>query len=640
VIARCKGALAGCVAAAAALQWMPVLAQQPAAEISGPTPVVLTGTRLPMTPAGMAQTITVLDQQEIQRTNPANVEEALSRIPGVFVDRVGTGGFSSLYLRGAESSHVLIMIDGVRVNDPTTTRGSAYDLSSIDIQQLDRIEVLRGPASAIYGADALAGVVNFVSKRARVDGIGGSVYGAAGQYDYRKAGATVSAGNEVAQGLLSAGYSNEGSDADDAKLRLNTLSGRLRLTPGENIDAEFFGYRTERTGQAFPDDSGGSRLAVNRQLTLRDATSSVYGGSIAAGDPGTVRLLGSVSVYQRDENANNAFVDGGVRFPVPAFLGDTSYRSTTYTLTATHNWNATDNLVIGVQRLVEKGGMTSLGDFDFDGGPDTLQYELERRTNSVFAEGRWSVVPEVSVQIGVRYDDIQDYGTSTTPHLGAVWQLPNGTTTLKANYSQGFKAPSFFALGFPIGANPNLKPEESTNYELTLVQTFADKTASLEVSVFRTQYRNLVDFDSNTFTNINRGSIVISGIEPALKFRIGSNVRAQLGITALRIDERDGLPPLRNRPESKVNAGVVYDIDERSTLFAVASYTGSFIDRSNPTGDIAMSSYSSLDLAYAIRFGWANLKLAVDNLFNSDYEQFVGFPALGRRLRFELAASF
>jgi vitamin B12 transporter len=221
-----------------------------------------------------------------------------------------------------------------------------------------------------------------------------------------------------------------------------------------------------------------------------------------------------------------------------------------------------------------------------------------------------------------------------------VWQLPNGTTTLKANYSQGFKAPSFFALGFPIGANPNLKPEESTNYELTLVQTFADKTASLEVSVFRTQYRNLVDFDSNTFTNINRGSIVISGIEPALKFRIGSNVRAQLGITALRIDERDGLPPLRNRPESKVNAGVVYDIDERSTLFAVASYTGSFIDRSNPTGDIAMSSYSSLDLAYAIRFGWANLKLAVDNLFNSDYEQFVGFPALGRRLRFELAASF
>jgi vitamin B12 transporter len=638
--ARRGGAGLAGVWAALQLASPAVQAQQPAVAGGGAPGVVVTGTRLPMTPGGMAQTITVLDQQEIQRTNPASVEEALSRIPGVFVDRAGTAGFSSLYLRGAESSHVLILIDGVRVNDPTTTRGSAYDLSSIDIQQLDRIEVLRGPASAIYGADALAGVVNFITKRGTVDGVGGSAYGAVGQYDYRKAGGTIYGGNEVVQGLLSAGYSNEGSDVDDAKLRLNTYSAKLRFTPGETVEAELFGYRTERTGQAFPDDSGGSRLAVNRELTLRDATSTVYGGSIAGGDVNTVRVLASATVYSRDENANNAFVDAGVRFPVPAFLGDTNYRATTYTLTGTHNWNNTDNLVVGLQRLIEKGGMTSVGDFDFEGTPDTLQYELERRTDSVFAEGRWRVVPELSLQIGVRYDDIQGYGSSTTPHLGAVWQLPNGTTTLKANYSQGFKPPSFFALGFPIGANPNLKPEESTNYELTLVQAFAEQAATLEVSVFRTQYTNLVDFDTNTFSNINRGSIVISGIEPALKFRVGNNVRAQVGITALQIDERDGLPPLRNRPESKANAGVVWDIDASSSLFAALSYTGSFIDRSNPTGDVSMSSYTTFDLAYSIRFGWANLKLAVDNLFNSDYEQFVGFPALGRRVRAELRASF
>jgi vitamin B12 transporter len=142
--------------------------------------VTLTGTRLPMTPSGMAQTITIVDDKEIQVTNPASVEEALSRVPGLFVDRAGTGGFSSLYMRGAESSHVLIMIDGVKVNDPTTTRGSAYDLSSIDIFQLERIEVLRGPASAIYGADALAGVVNFISKKGRQDGVAGSAYASIG----------------------------------------------------------------------------------------------------------------------------------------------------------------------------------------------------------------------------------------------------------------------------------------------------------------------------------------------------------------------------------------------------------------------------------------------------------------------------
>lgn len=601
---------------------------------------MLTGTRLPLTPSGMAQTITVIDDKEIQQTNPANVEDLLSRVPGLFVDRAGTGGFSSLYLRGAESSHVLIMIDGVRVNDPTTTRGSAYDLSSIDVYQLDRVEVLRGPASAIYGADALAGVVNFISKKGRQDGVGGTAYGAIGQYQYQKAGGSVSGGNDMVQGLLSAGYSYEGSSADDAYLRLNTYSGSLRFTPGETITGEVFGYRTERNGAAFPDDSGGSRLAVNRELTLRDSVDSVYGASLAGGDPNTVRVLASGSVYQRTESANNAFVDPGVRFPVPAFLGDTNYRSTTLTLTATRNWGNFDNLVVGVQRQTEEGGMTSVGDFDFDGNPDTLLYNLERRTNSVFAEGRWRVAPPLSLQVGVRYDNIQDYGSSTTPHLGAVWELPNGTTVLKANYSQGFKPPSFFALGFPIGGNPDLKPEQSTNYELTLVQAFDNQAGSLEVSIFRTEYQNLVDFDTNTFTNINRGSIVISGIEPTLKLRIAAGLRAQVGITALQINEKDGLAPLRNRPESKATAGMVWDIDERSSLFAVASYTGSFIDRSNPTGDIDMPSYTSFDMAYSIQLGWARVKLAVDNLFGSNYEQFVGFPAMDRRFRLELRAAF
>ncbi len=602
--------------------------------------VTLTGTRLPMTPSGMAQTITIVDDKEIQVTNPASVEEALSRVPGLFVDRAGTGGFSSLYLRGAESSHVLIMIDGVKVNDPTTTRGSAYDLSSIDIFQLERIEVLRGPASAIYGADALAGVVNFITRKGRQEGVGGSAYASIGQYDYQKAGGTVSVGNDMVRAMVSAGYSYEGSSVDDAYLRLNTYSGSVRFTPGETIEGEVFGYRTERKGAAFPDDSGGSRLAVNRELTLRNSVDTVYGASLAGGNANTVRVFGSASVYERTESADNAFVDGGVRFPVPAFLGDTNYRNTTLTLTGTHNWNNFDNLVVGVQRQTEKGGMTSVGDFDFDGNADNLQYNLERRTNSVFAEGRWRVVPELSLQIGVRYDSIQDYGSSTTPHIGAVWNLPNGSTTLKANYSQGFKPPSFFALGFPIGGNPDLKPEESTNYELTLVQAFGDQASSLEVSLFRTEYKNLVDFDTNTFTNINRGRVTISGIEPTLKLRINPAWRAQVGVTALQIDEKDGLAPLRNRPESKATAGLLWDIDARSSLFAVVSYTGSFIDRSNPTADIDMPSYTSFDMAYSIQLGWARMKLAVDNLFGTDYEQFVGFPAMQRRFRFELRAAF
>jgi vitamin B12 transporter len=600
--------------------------------------VVITGTRLPLTPSGMSQTITIVDDKELQLTDPANIEEVLSRVPGVFVDRVGAGGFSSLYLRGAESSHILIMIDGVRVNDPTTTRGSAYDLSSIDVAQLERVEVLRGPASAIYGADALAGVVNFITRKGVATGVGGSVYGSIGQYKYEKVGGSASAGNDVVQGLVSAGYSYEGSSVDDAYVRLNTYSATMRLTPGHTIEADAFGYRTERTGAAFADDSGGSRLAVNRELTLRDSIDTVYGGSVSGGELNVLRVRAAGTVYNRTEDANNAYVDAGVRFPVPAFLGSTNYRNTTWTITGTRNWGNSNSIVVGAQRQTETGGMTSVGDFDFDGNPDTLQYSLSRRTNSIFAEAQWQVVPPLSLQIGVRRDDVQDYGAQTTPHLGAVWTLPNGTTTFKANYSKGFKPPSFFALGFPIGGNPALKAEESTNYEVTAFQAFDEQASSLQVSVFRTQYQNLVDFDGETFMNVNRGSIVISGIEPTLKLRVAPSFRVDVGFTLLQIAEQDGLPRLRNRPEGKATAAMVYDIDERQSLFAVVGYTANFLDRSNPTGDIGMPSYTKFDLAYTVRFGAIRAKFAVDNLLGATYEQFVGFPAGERRLRFELRA--
>ncbi len=152
--------------------------------------IVVTGTRLPMTSAGLAQNVTVIEQAEIQASHPSGIEDVLSRVTGIYVDQAGSaGGFVSMYLRGAENSHLLILLDGVRLNDPTTTRGSTYDLSAIDVNQIERIEVLRGPASAVYGGEALAGVVHFITRRAAVNGIAGSGYAAAGGDDERSYGA-------------------------------------------------------------------------------------------------------------------------------------------------------------------------------------------------------------------------------------------------------------------------------------------------------------------------------------------------------------------------------------------------------------------------------------------------------------------
>ena len=195
--------------------------------------VVVTGTRLPVTATGLAQNVTVIDQKEIQEINPARIEDLLARVTGAYVDQAGrTGGFASLYMRGAENSHLLILLDGVKLNDPTTTRGSAYDLSSIDISQIDRIEVLRGPASAVYGGEALSGVVHIITKRGAQTGVSGSAYGAAGGDGHQKIGGTVAFGQDNLQAQISAGRTEEGSSGDDnGSLRLNTVSGSLQFAP-------------------------------------------------------------------------------------------------------------------------------------------------------------------------------------------------------------------------------------------------------------------------------------------------------------------------------------------------------------------------------------------------------------------------
>jgi len=626
-----------CVAAAA-------LAACPAlgiAQSDAPT-VVVTGTRLPASATGLAQNVTVIDQKEIQQTNPARIEDILARVTGAYVDSAGqAGGFASLYMRGAENSHLLIMLDGVKLNDPTTTRGSAYDLSSIDINQIDRIEVLRGPASAVYGGEALAGVVHIITKRATQNGLAGSGYVAAGGDHHRKIGASVGFGQQNVQAQITAGSSQDGtSDSDGGKLRLDSVSGSVRFMPGAGLDGEVFASHVRRKSEAFPDDSGGARLAVNRAKTLRDSTDQALGAKLGWGDPRTVRVAGSVTLFDREEHADNAFVDGGVRFPVPPFVSDTSMRRTNAVVTATHEYGDRASIVAGVEHQIEDGDLTSVGDFFGAGSPQTLTFALKRKTNAVFVEGRIKLGGGVALQIGARHDKVEGISAVDTPHLGAVWDLPNGATTLKASYGKGFKPPSFFALGFPIGGNPDLRPERSKNGEITAVHRLDNAGTSVQVSVFKIEYKDLVDFDGATFTNINRGTIVVKGIEPELKWRVIDRVRLQLGATLLNIDVRDGLQPLRNRPETKAAASVVYDISARESVFIGLNHTGKYLDRSNPTGDIDMPAYSVVDAGWGMSYGAFRLKVSIDNLFDKQYEQFVGFPAQGRRLRAELRGSF
>ena len=606
--------------------------------------IVVTGTRLPITSAGLAQNVTVVDQAEIQVSHPSSIAEVLSRVTGVYVDEAGpAGGFVSMYLRGAENSHLLILLDGVRLNDPTTTRGSTYDLSAIDVNQIERIEVLRGPASAVYGGEALAGVVHFITRRPTVNGIEGTGYAAVGGDDESSYGGLLNLGNSKLQGQLNAGHTESGEAGDDGTFDLDTVSASLRLAENDRYTAGVFAGQVERDSTGFPDDSGGPRLAVNRELTSRTATDRRYGGDISVGDMRDLQLQLKVSEFKRRASDDNAAIDAGERFPVPAFTTATDFRRRDIAMSVAKSYGTGASVIAGADLADEDGRLDSVGDFFFSGSPQTLNFSLDRKTTAVFMEGRFPLLSGLVAQLGIRHDHIGEGDSSdneTTPHLGLVWQLPNGVTTLKANLNEGFKPPSFFALGFPLGGNPDLKPERSKNADLTIAQRIDAAGSVLQLGVFRTRYKDLVDFDSETFTNINRGTVVVQGVEPELDLKLDPHWRVHANAALLNIDERDGLQPLRNRPEQTAAASVAYDFEGGHTAFVGLSYRGDFMDRSNPTGDIRMPSFTVADAAVSLRFGALRVSLAVDNLFDKHYEQFVGFPAQDRRLRVELRGAF
>ncbi len=600
--------------------------------------VAVTGTRLPQSASGLAQDITIIDQAQIQQANPGRLEDLLGRVTGAYVDQAGrAGGFSSMYMRGAENSHLLIMLDGVKLNDPTTTRGSAYDLSSIDVDTIDRIEVLRGPASAVYGGEALAGVIHIITKRGAKADVSGSGHLALGGQGHRKVGAHLAFGQGMVQGQLGLARSDDGHNSK-ASLHLDTVSAALRVYPVARLELELFGLQAQRQSAALPDDSGGPRLAPNSGATKRDSTDRSYGLKVNWGDARSLRVQAAATVFDRQERADNAAVDAGQRFPVPAFISNTDFQRTNVAASLSYDMGATAAFVAGLERQVEDGSLVSKGDFFGLGFPQTLDFALKRNTTAVFGEARLRLASGITAQIGLRHDKVDGIKAVTTPHLGLVWE-PAAGTSIKTNYNEGFKPPSFFALGFPIGGNPNLRPERSKNLEFIVAQRL-DAGSSLQVSVFQIRYQDLVDFDGNTFTNINRGRIVVRGIEPSLKWADGSPWSAQISATLLNIDEQDGLQPLRNRPERKLTGSLNYAMGANSGVMLALNHTGGYLDRSNPTGDILMPGYATLDAAYRVQFGNLRFNLSLDNLLNKHYEQFVGFPSQGRRLRAALRLGF
>ena len=598
--------------------------------------IVVTGSRVATAPDDVAANVTVLKREDFDVEKPSKLSDVLRRVAGLHIDQVGgRGGTGSLYLRGADPNYTLVLVDGVRVNDPTNARGGSFDFSALDVADVERVEIARGPYSAIYGGDALAGVINIVTRHAPAAKGYASIDAMGGMYDTREI--AVNTGGPVAGGNWNMGFSdsNEGEQVRGNHFDGRRVSGNFDTELGASTTLNFSGRYSKTNRDGFPDDSGGFEFADIREVEKREANEGVFGAGVTHRAGGATFAL-TLGLFDRDDHIDSPGIAPGVRDPfgVPPSIVDSNLTRFTATFTGTQKISDQVSLAYGAEWQREEG--TSDGSLDFGGGfVLPTAFALTRTSWAPFAEVRVDTGFGLSTQAGVRIDNPDGYSSVTSPRVRVAYEMADSGFTVAGSWGKAFKLPSLYALGHPLVGNPDLVPERGESHELELSQELLDGAARWSATWFDGEFRNAIDFDSGPPPMlVNRNRVDSQGFELAGAFRVGDLWMLDASVTNARSriaqfgGEAGG--ELRNRPDWRAGLGAHWSPRNTLKFSASATYVGSSFDSSIATGDVDLPAYTRIDVSAVWQVSpRLETYLAIDNLTDQQYEQFIGFEARG-----------
>lgn len=582
--------------------------------------------------------VSVLQGEELAALRGQSLAEVLMRQAGIVIDRgARSGGYGALYLRGADPSHVVVLIDHVRQNDPLSSRGSSVDLNTLSLDDIERIEIVRGNASVVH-AEAIAGLVHLFTRSGR-SGAGATV-----------GGDTLRGAHAFIADRGWRGGASDRKDSDDAGGSHHLRSAHVgweHQSPAPLSLRATTRYADSEL-QGFPDDSGGPVFARLRDLQTRSNQTrqqSLQGGYRASVGVFDVQIA-RISRSGRDLSPR---VAPGLRDPfgLPALNTHSEYRrdelQAGWRTTSGPGWSTG----LGLHHQRERG--QSDGHIDFGAFALPTEFALERRSDSVFAETRWTNARWL-VQGGLRRERIRDETTHVSPdehfekhhddtthfQLSAQFTLPSQLGQWGAALGQGSKAPSFYALGHPLVGNPVLLRERARQHELYYTRS-AGSDGSMRLALFGARYRDLIDFDSGPPPQlVNREHIETRGIEWQSERRLRQDWRLRFDGSWMRVRTGNDTAPLRYRPRLQAGLGLRIPLNAERELMLGARHLGRRFDSSIPTGDRWLSASTLFDVGLRQRLGAVDMVLAVDNLGNARDEEAIGVRVPGRRLRLAL----
>ncbi|WP_249149000.1 TonB-dependent receptor plug domain-containing protein [Bradyrhizobium manausense] len=616
-----------------------VRAPRPEPLVSPPVPGVSAANLFPtvvvsptgvVTPANLvANSVTVLTARDMERDQRRTASDALSAVPGLnLVQTGGPGGQASIFMRGTNSNHTKVLIDGIDVSDPSSPNRS-FDLGKLLTSDLQQIEVLRGPQSGLYGADALGGVISMVTKKgdgpARVTGsIEGGSFGTFNQ----------TTGLSGSQDHFNYAFNVAHFHANDVPVTPVEL-----LPPGQKAIGNYHDNMTYST-KLGADVS--EYLALNGVARYTDATLRFTGDTF---DP--VTFASFPAAAQSTQTVHQLFTRGeavwsALNDRMKSYFGVNNTNHWNYNISPgdamptittgdriKYDWRTTtelarnNNFIIGAEHETET--------------LQTATVSAQNVNKAGYMELQSQLRDRVFFTANVRQDDNERFGGHPTFRLASAVIVPVADTKFKGSYGTGFKAPTLNQLfvGFPaffFFANPNLKPEESVGYDAGFEQPLFNDRVRFGSTYFRNNITDLIQSMSDavtfTSTNVNIGKAITEGTESFVAAAITDRLRVRADYTFTRaVDATAGLELLR-RPKERWSANVIWDPIDTLTLSATVLHVGSFVDGSRDFSipRLLAPAYTVANVA-AEYLVTDQLKVfgRVDNLANAHYQNPTGF---------------
>jgi vitamin B12 transporter len=619
---------------AAVLTFLPAAASalQLALSVDPESTQVSSANRLDETLEQVGNSVTVISRREIELRGQPFVADLLRTVPGLDVVKTGGSGTTSVFIRGNKSEHTLVLLDGVPLNDPSSP-GGGYAFENLTTDNVERIEVLRGAQSVMYGSAAVGGSINIITRK----GEGTrklSLYGEIGSQDYKLGRAELNGstkyvdysigGSRLKTGGISAAGSDYGNTERDGYLN-NTVSGALGLKPGKDFRLDltarnsYSNFDLDNSAGVGGDDPNYTGKFNETDLSARGAL-TLFGGRL-------VQKSGIALTAQNRKFLNNT----DAQHPQSSAQNSSYGRTVKFDYQVIAQLNDNHTATAGVDKQEEAARTEYRSQSQF--GPFNTQFNTQKAgIVGVYAEDLMKFWGRLFVSVGGRHDQNDRYGKVDTYRIAPAFLIAETHTKLKASLGTGFKAPSLYQLYSQFGYL-NLIPERSTSWDAGFEQDLRDGKMSFGAVYFRNDLRDLIDFNNATNLYYNVGRARTQGYEVTAQVKPTDKVLFKGNYTyTSAVDLSDGASLVR-RPRIKLGGDAELHPIEPLSVTVGAVYTGPRVDNdfaTFPAKRVKLGGFGLWHLAssYAVN-KTLTLTVRVDNLFDKSYSEVQGWGSQG-----------